>query len=194
MPLVAIFLTWVLGWPVFRPLLSPDQLRRSSRHQGPSGIMPSIAIFLTFLSSTWSGLSYDPCAGCLRDDSGALRNGSGRNVEPLRLKPVINGPVSADWRCNPYYTWLERRDGKCCRPHAGPLLEIRSPEPPPEVLPPLDALRWTGSTVVERGRRAPPSSAWYKQNSEREMRDDSILAFWTHGKGMRPIVLYKSYS
>ena len=72
----------------------------------------------------------------------------------------------------------------CGRRHAGSLLEDRSSDPPPQVLPPLDDLRRTVPAMVERRCSASATVDRNDQDRQRKLPPDRVLAVSSHGTGL----------
>jgi len=129
--------------------------------------------------------SYDPWASCLCHGYVEVCYGFSRSIEvSWLLLPSCYGFVHSDWRCSPYFNRGAWRNSKYGGHHAWPLLENCSPDPPPQVLPSLDALRWRISAVVERGCSAFATRHRHDQNCQRKVQPNGILANYSHGKGM----------
>ena len=63
-----------------------------------------------------------------------------------------------------------------CGHHPRPLLEDRAPGPPSQVLPPMDAEGLAVPAVVERRRGEVVAGCWHRQNCQRKMHADGLLA------------------
>ena len=150
---------------------------------------------LTLLPFSWPSYevtkSYDPWASRLLGYCGEILIGYSWRISALRqLKPGGDGFVHPDWRRNVAVNRDEWRSGLRGGHHPWPLLEDRSQDPPPQVLPPLDAPRRSVPAVVEWRSGSSVSVLWHKQNSQWSLPPDSVLADWSHGKGTFRVVFY----
>ena len=128
--------------------------------------------------------SYDPWASRLLGYCGEILIGYSWRISALRqLRSGGDGFVHPGWRRNVAVNRDEWRSGLRGGPHPWPLLEDRSPDPPSQVLPPLDAPRRTVPVVVERRCGWTTAGRGHKQNCQRRLPLELILAIWSYGKG-----------